>query len=240
MDINRVDRGETVVPPDPKGEKTEPKLEPGQYGDIQMQRLHAQLAREKEEPTEGFSQIPIILLFLFGALMFYGGLYLTKYSGAFRADIYDPNVAIDEGGGGEVIDWNDPAVFAGLVAERGERAYSTCAACHQPDGNGLAGQFPPLNLSEWVGGDPARITKIVINGLAGPIEVRGNPYNANMAGLGYLKDRDIALAVSYVRTAWDNDYPLVTPAEVKAIRDSLGGRTSQWSGDELLELYPIE
>ena len=35
----------------------------------------------------------------------------------------------------------------------GEKVYlDNCAACHQPDGKGLAGAFPPLAKSDWIAG----------------------------------------------------------------------------------------
>ncbi|MGF1483088.1 MAG: c-type cytochrome [Opitutales bacterium] len=226
------------IAPAPNAEDAGTKqIEAGRYGDIQMQALHTQLAREKEEPTEGFSPIPIFLLFIFGALMFWGGLHMVSSAGEFRADIFDPNKVIADEGGSDLPDYSSPE----WLLARGETLYNqNCVTCHQADGNGVAGNFPPLNGSEWVGGDPARITKIVLNGLAGPIEVKGNEYNAAMVGYDFWRDRDIAAAVSYVRNSWENEHPLITPDEVKAIRDSLGGRTSQWSGPELLELYPLD
>ena len=66
-------------------------LEQAAMQDEQVQDVHAQLLREKEEPTEGFSPIPILLLFVFGALSFWAGVYFVKYSGEYRWDAYNPN-----------------------------------------------------------------------------------------------------------------------------------------------------
>ena len=40
-----------------------------------------------------------------------------------------------------------------------------CASCHQPNGLGIANQYPPLAGSEWVTANPELITKIILKGL---------------------------------------------------------------------------
>jgi len=51
-----------------------------------------------------------------------------------------------------------------------------------------------------------------------------------------LSDDDLAAALSYIRQAWGNQAPPVTPEQVKAIRAELGNRTQPMSADELLRL----
>lgn len=119
----------------------------------------------------------------------------------------------------------DPAVM-----KKGEQSFALCMACHQANGMGLAGAFPPLVASEWVLGDPARPIAIVINGLMGEIEVKGKKYNNVMAGLGgALKDDQIAAVLTYVRNSWGNSAPAVDVELVKTIRAELAG-TSMWNG----------
>ena len=51
------------------------------------------------------------------------------------------------------------AKAARLAAEgrrRGRLYNMACMACHQPEGKGLPGVYPPLAGSEWVSGDPER------------------------------------------------------------------------------------
>ena len=59
-----------------------------------------------------------------------------------------------------------------------------CFTCHQQNGQGLAGQFPPLAGSDWVLGDKERLIKISMYGLMGEIEVNGVKYNNVMAPPG--------------------------------------------------------
>ena len=46
-----------------------------------------------------------------------------------------------------------------------------CLPCHQPEGKGLPGVYPPLAGSDWVRGDASRLIKILLHGLGGPITV---------------------------------------------------------------------
>ena len=66
-------------------------LEHANVADDQMHAVHEQLGREKSEPSEGFTPVPIFLLFIFSGLIFWGGLYLEKASGHFRWDAYTPD-----------------------------------------------------------------------------------------------------------------------------------------------------
>ncbi len=79
-----------------------------------------------------------------------------------------------------------------------------CTACHQPKGEGVAGQFPPLagNRDIFLSADfPARV---VLFGLKGKIDVEGHAFDAEMPPLDVLSDAQIAAAVNYVRNAWGN------------------------------------
>ncbi len=106
---------------------------------------------------------------------------------------------------------------------KGEALYNThCVACHQANGMGLANAFPPLADSDYLLSDPGRSAGVVINGLAGPITVNGQQYNAVMPGLSYLADQDIADVLTYVLNTWGNDGGEIGQAEVAAARSALG------------------
>ncbi len=97
-----------------------------------------------------------------------------------------------------------------------------CAACHQGDGTGLTGAFPPLAGNDRVVNDPTRVIGIVLQGLDEPLEVDGVTYRTPMPPLGHLSDEEIAGAVNYVLTAWGNEGTPVTVEEVAARRSELG------------------
>jgi len=81
-----------------------------------------------------------------------------------------------------------------------------CIACHQPDGKGVPGNFPPLagNTDIFLARDfPARV---VLFGMNGKIKVMGQEIDGAMPPLGaVLKDGEIAAVVNYVRGAFGND-----------------------------------
>lgn len=80
-----------------------------------------------------------------------------------------------------------------------------CSACHQGNGKGDGTRFPPLDESEWVTGDVRRLIKLVLNGLEGPIMVKGKSYLGVMPGHDYLEDEEIAQILTYIRRSFGND-----------------------------------
>lgn len=102
----------------------------------------------------------------------------------------------------------------------GERVYNQiCIACHQADGKGQAGVFPPLAGAGEFYGDGTQMSGYIINGLSGEISVLGETYNGVMPAQGaLLSDYQIAAVATYVRTSFGNDDGIVTPEEVAAAR----------------------
>lgn len=206
------------------------------YGDDTIHRIHQQLAREKEEPTEGFSPVPIFLLFLFGGLVFWAGIYLANGSGNFLPGAFSPDF--------KVGDTNKTAVAFDPL-KKGERLYrNNCAACHQASGQGVPGAFPPLEGSAWVLTSDELFTKVLLRGLQGPITVKGNEYNGNMPSYGEngldWSDRDLHAIMTYVRQAWGNAGPPVTEETVAAVRAEIASKSGAWSGADLLSAHPLE
>ena len=113
-----------------------------------------------------------------------------------------------------------------------------CATCHQKDGRGMAGVYPPLDARRWLE-DDTRLAKIVLHGLQGALRVRGEPYGAAegsppMPGFGaLLDDREIAGVLTYVRRSFGNRLPPVRPEAVARVRAAHAGRTAFWKGSEL-------
>jgi cytochrome c oxidase subunit 2 len=97
-----------------------------------------------------------------------------------------------------------------LVA-RGEKIYaSTCVACHQASGQGLAAMKAPALAG----------SKFVTGAEEGPIDtvLNGRPNTAMQAFKGQLSDTEIAAVITYTRNSWGNKASEVQPAEVKARR----------------------
>ncbi len=95
---------------------------------------------------------------------------------------------------------------------------ANCSTCHGANGEGVPGTFPPLAGAEQVNGSAEEHIKIVLNGLSGPITVKGQEYNGFMTPFKHLSDKEIADIVTYERTSWGNTGGGVTDAQVKALR----------------------
>lgn len=154
-----------------------------------------------------------------------GALGIIKVDGPEDKVIYSgktaDNVYLPEGGAIQQVHDPEKVAVATSVEERiklGKNIYAqSCAACHQPDGTGVDGAFPPLAKSDWLNKDVSRSIGVVKNGLSGPIVVNGANYNSVMPALG-LNDEDIANVLTYVYSNWGNSGKVVTPKDVAAVK----------------------
>jgi len=152
-----------------------------------------------------------------GELVVTGPTDSAVYSGRTYEGIYRP-----EGSAVQTMpSTNDSAPRARTTAEQvafGQRLFeSTCAACHQPDGKGLAGAFPPVAGSDFLNADRDRAIATVLHGRSGPITVNGEVFDAVMPALG-LSDEQVANVLTYVYSQWGNNGTVVRPADVAAVR----------------------
>ena len=98
------------------------------------------------------------------------------------------------------------------LVDRGEGVYGTyCVACHQGNGQGVAGVFPSLVGAEITTGDnPDAHIDVLLNGRAG---------TAMQAFSTQLNDADLAAVITYTRNAWGNDTgDIVQPSTIKSLR----------------------
>ena len=87
---------------------------------------------------------------------------------------------------------------------------------------------------------PNRIARIVLNGLAGPVKVKGADYNNQMnAFKDSLDDGQIADVLTYIRNSWGNKASAVTAAEVAAIRKETAAKADAYAAAEL-EAVPVK
>jgi mono/diheme cytochrome c family protein len=194
--------------------------------------VSAPVLREASEPTEKRSPLPFWLVVFAGILIFWGGFHLASNSGGFKADVYNPALAV--AGGAAQAGPPDPKVV-------GKRLFSkNCVVCHQASGLGVAGQFPPLVASEWVvGGDwvgDNHLVKILLAGAQGPMQVKGNTYNNAMPPWSQLKDDEIASILTYIRSEWGNAAPPITAEFVAKVRADSIDRKEPWTQKELKEI----
>ena len=127
-----------------------------------------------------------------------------------------------------------PAAPAG--PRSGEQVYEeVCQTCHQANGEGLAGVYPPLAGATWPVKDALTPIRIVLHGLQGEIEVLGQKYNNVMAPWGpALSDAEVANVLNHVRTSWGNSADEITPEQVAEVRKSDDGH-APWTVAELLQ-----
>lgn len=161
---------------------------------------------------------------------------LGRYAGNFSGDGLDylggaPRVASKTSGGG-----SEQAAELTPV-EKGKKIFSAnCATCHQANGLGVAGQYPPLAGSEIVNGGSRRPVMIVLKGLQGPLTVKGQHYGSAVMQPWEktLNDQKIADVLTYVRQEWGNTGSPVSAEGVSLMRKELAGRVESYTEPDLL------
>jgi mono/diheme cytochrome c family protein len=105
-------------------------------------------------------------------------------------------------------------------ASDGATVYLTdCSSCHQTNGQGVSGAFPPLAGNAVVTGNPVAVIAIVKNGLEGRVTVNNAAYSGIMPSWkGQISDDQIAAVISYIRSSWANHAGGVSVAQVGSIK----------------------
>ncbi|MGH8017170.1 MAG: c-type cytochrome [Opitutaceae bacterium] len=207
------------------------RLEQGAVSDNSITAVHRQLLREKPEPTESFSPIPIVLLFIFSGLIFVCGVYIARFSGEFQATSFSPSQGRPSAESTAAAPV-DPMVLGGRLFTQ------NCVACHQANGQGIPNVYPPLAGSEWVSGSEDRLVRILLHGLSGPIEVEGKSFNNAMPAFGpqsgyRFNAERIAAVLTYVRGSLGNTAAPVTVEKVEEVMNAVGSRSAPWTAPEL-------
>jgi nitrite reductase (NO-forming) len=157
-----------------------------------------------------------------------GAIGLMAVSGPERPEIYGKGIKKPLAGSAApaVAKAAPPATKPAVVSVdraqqlRGKAVYdSNCSACHQADGKGVAGVFPPLANSDFFQQRPYEMAHIVLHGRNGEIVVNGEHYNGVMPPQD-LSDDDIAAVINYVGVEMNKVAPAVTPAQVRDMRKS--------------------
>ncbi len=189
-------------------------------------KIHFRIvSREQREPEEGFEPTPSWVWAVSVLLLFAMGFYLGKYGGSFDTIAHQVEQPQLLGSGDVKIEVKGDMVYAGV-----------CQACHQADGKGVEGKYPPLGGSEWLLQDSFTPARIVLFGLEGEIRVKGKGFNNKMPQFhDKLSNEEIAAAISFARSAFGNKAPAVSPVEVDSMRKTYTGRMA-WSAAELENL----
>jgi len=94
----------------------------------------------------------------------------------------------------------------------------TCSVCHQADGAGMPGVFPPLAKSDFLAADITRAMRAVLHGLTGKVTVNGHEYDSVMPPMTQLNDDEVANILTYVLNSWGNPGGSVSKEDVKKER----------------------
>lgn len=212
---------------DPK--RSDSRLERAAASDESIQKVHASLSSNSPDLQAGRSKLPLILLGFISVMIFIAAVYTVRNRGGFDPLAYDPRFDPSKVVAGAAKATVDPMV-------EGKKLFATCMTCHQANGQGVPGTFPPLVGSEWVDGSEERVIRIVLSGLSGPVKVANVEYNGAMpafgpGGFGWSDDK-VAYVLTYVRQSWGNKGAPVTPEKVAEVRAKIGQR-KPWSAEEL-------
>ncbi|HTZ22305.1 MAG TPA: cytochrome c [Opitutaceae bacterium] len=216
----------------------DPRREPAALSDDALLAAHTQPVAEKTkaEDSARFRILPLVLVFVFSGLVLASATYLNRYSGRFSASIYDEN-GKPGGSTASAPKALDPVAL-------GKRQFqAACITCHQANGLGIPGAFPPLAGSEWANGNEERVIRIVLHGLSGEVKVGPATFNGVMPSFGKVpgggfnwRDDQIAEVLTYIRQEWGNKAGSVTPEQVTAIRTQEAARAKPWTAAELMAI----
>jgi nitrite reductase (NO-forming) len=135
--------------------------------------------------------------------------------------------------------FGDESVASQLSAKKGPAAppsaptadgktlfLSNCAMCHQSEGQGLPGAFPPLAKSDFLAklnsskqGRQELVTS-VLKGRTGKITVNGRDFNGVMTPVSGLNDSQMAAVLTFVSGQWGNQGSPFSEREVKEAREA--------------------
>ena len=193
---------------------------------------NAQEAREHPEPQEGNNPMPWVVIILTTILMVFGIVYIL------RSDL---TIAPELGDGRELAELRAApagAAAAGGAIDAAAIYNARCAACHQANGAGLPGVFPPLAESEWVTGHEKTLIAAVLHGIEGTLTVKGQTYNGAMpAFAAQLGDAEMAALLTYLRSQWGNSAAPIDAEAVTKVRTDTADQDKPYQGDaELAKL----
>lgn len=160
------------------------------------------------------------------------------------ADAAPTEAAADEGGEAELSETELLLQRLSDATEAsGEATYSNCVACHQAQGGGIPGAFPPLaagHAADLVVAEGGRtyLVHTLLYGVQGQMLVEGMSYNGVMPAWPQLDDDQIAAVLNYIVSAWDNVDVLPADFEPFTASEVAGSRDDGLAASEVLELRP--
>lgn len=117
----------------------------------------------------------------------------------------------------------------GAKKQDGATLYAkNCAMCHQSQGQGIPGVFPPLAKADYLmriakSENRSELVSIILKGKTGKVVVNGQEYNGVMTPVSGLDKNDIATLLTYVTNTWGNQAKPFSAAEVEKYMESITG-----------------
>ena len=184
-------------------------------------------SRENKDPTERTQPMPFVAGLVVLLMVLIGATYLL-FSDDFGAPhLGDRRTLVD-------LSAPDKSAAAPVAKLDGALLYAShCVACHQANGQGLPGVFPPLAGASWVTGDERVLAHILVFGVSGELVVNGSTYMGSMPSFAKLSDAELAALASFIRGNWSNQAAPVTPQTVAQARASV--RSGPYQGGQELQ-----
>ncbi len=211
----------------------DPRLEQSSQSDEAMLDAHEKALETRPDEGGRYRLLPIFILFALSALILFAGTYLNRYTGHYSPLVFNETAKPATGEAATVK--LDPRALGKIAFGQ------VCVTCHQANGMGVPGVYPPLDGSEFVNGPSNRLISIVVYGLKGEVHVTGKAFGAaampvvgQVAGSAYnWNDEKIAAVLTYVRSEWGNKSGPISTDEVASVRKADGDR-KEMSEPELM------
>lgn len=188
---------------------------------------NAQQSREHDDPDEGVRPLPWFLVMFLGAMAMWGSFYIYSTPSGGQSAFGDQRT---------ITSLRPKQELAGAeIRIDGRQLYGAkCASCHQANGQGVPGVFPPLAESEWVIGSEKVLINILLHGVVGPIEVKGQMYQGAMPAWGAMTNAELAAISNYIRSDWGNDATSIGSQLIEAQREATKARSTPYNGGQEL------
>ena len=185
----------------------------------------AATVRERRLHENGMEPVPLWLFLVAGIALLVGGAMLGKGGALFNYTedaMWASEFVPDPEKRSEGPD-NGPALA--FFVKQGAKTYGKCTGCHGANGKGDGNAFPPLVGSEWVIGDNTEaLGMIILNGLQGPITVKGKVWNNVMPAQGPIPAKDLAALMTYLRNGLNEVGDVVSVEQAQAAVDAYEAR----------------
>ena len=179
--------------------------------------------REQADPSERSQPIPLLVAAITASMVLFGAAYILLSDPFGYSALGDRRTLADLRG-----------AAAGAAVDGKQVFTANCVGCHQANGKGLSGVFPPLAGSEWVQGDEHVLANILLHGINGPITVTGQQFAGSMPSFQKLRDEELAAVASYVRSNWSNQAQPLAAARFASERKA-SARSTPFQGEAELK-----